>query len=65
MPLGPTHNVEPSSPTVLFETEQTKAHLSSIVAHSSLKQIIDFHHQNLREKTAKLDWREDPLIPKV
>jgi hypothetical protein len=29
------------------------------------KPILDFHHQNLREKAANFDWRGDPLIPKV
>ena len=51
---------------ILLEKNRTKAHpLSSIVAPPSLKQILDSNHQNLREKAAKLDWREDPLISKV
>jgi hypothetical protein len=29
------------------------------------KHSFDSHHQKLREKAAKLDWRVDPLIPKV
>jgi hypothetical protein len=39
--------------------------LSSIVAPQAPKTILDFHHQNLREKAANFDWRADPLIPKI
>jgi hypothetical protein len=39
--------------------------LSSIVAPHAPKPILDFHHQNLKEKIANFDWRADPLIPKV
>jgi hypothetical protein len=39
--------------------------LSSIVAPQAPKPILDFHHQNLREKAANFDWRADPLITKV
>jgi hypothetical protein len=39
--------------------------LSSIVAPQAPKTILDFHHQNLREKAANFDWRADPSIPKV
>jgi hypothetical protein len=31
----------------------------------NLQVILDSNHQSLREKAAKLDWRVDPLIPKV
>jgi hypothetical protein len=39
--------------------------LSSIIAPQAPKPILDFCHQNLREKAANFDWRADPLIPKV
>jgi hypothetical protein len=39
--------------------------LSSIVAPQAPKPILDFHHENLKEKIANFDWRADPLIPKV
>jgi hypothetical protein len=38
---------------------------SSIVAPQAPKSILDFHHQNLREKAVNFDWRADPLISKV
>ena len=74
-PLGPKrykyHLGQPTIESLLLQWFSSKLNrpkltsLSSIVAPSSLKQILDSNHQNLREKAAKLDWREDPLIPKV
>jgi hypothetical protein len=50
----------------ISRTDRPELTLSpSIVAPPSLKQILDSNHQNLKEKAAKLDWRVDPLIPKV
>ena len=74
-PLGPKrykyHLGWPTTEILLLQQFSSKLNrpkltsLSSIVAPSSLKQILDSNHQNLREKAAKLDWREDPLIPKI
>ena len=72
-PLGPQrykyHLGRPTTVIHLLQRFSSKLNrpkltsLSSIVAPSSLKQILDSNHQNLRENATKLDWREDPLIP--
>ena len=65
------HLGQPTTEILLLQRFSSKLNrpkltsLSSIVAPSSSQAILDFHHQNLREKIAKLDWRADPLIPKV
>jgi hypothetical protein len=65
-PSGPAHNGHlPHWVTLLKNRQNQSSSLSSIVAPPSLKQILESSHQNLREKAAKLDWRVDPLIPKV
>jgi hypothetical protein len=65
-PLSWPPTVTPSSQTVQFDQKQTELiSLSSIVAPQAPKSILDFYHQNLREKAANFDWRADPLIPKV
>jgi hypothetical protein len=47
------------------KTDQSPILSSPLLLLQAPKHSFDSHHQKLREKAAKLDWRVDPLIPKV